>query len=112
MPKIGDYETPSDSKSLTKLDGKSFTILNVEDSAYKEGDKSTPGVKITTKESFDIDGEKWNKFHTTRKAVVSKLTNEAIRDDLLHGKEIGPVKCESVKSKTGGKPYFDLVDAS
>lgn len=108
---IDKYASKGDSKSLTALDGKSFTITAVEDSNYTEGDKVTDGVKITTKEQFDIEGEKLNKFHTTRTAVVSKLKNAELRADLAKGEQIGPVKCESTKSKTGGKPYFDLVPA-
>lgn len=112
---IGEYTQPAgDSISLTTIGESPFTIVGVEDSNYKDGDTETPGVKIITKEFFDdpASGESFNKLHTTRKAVVSKLTNKELRADIDNGTSIGPVKCVKVKSKTGGKPYYDLVDAS
>ena len=109
--KISQYAKAGDSKSLTSIDGKSFTIVKIEDSDYDDNGQVTPGLKITTKETFDIEGEKFNKFHTTRIAIVNKLKDKQIRDDLLGGKTIGPVMCEMTKAIRGGKPYFDLVDA-
>jgi hypothetical protein len=109
MTNISDFETKSESISLAKVDGKSFTIIGVEDSDYEEGTGenrvSTPGVKITVAEDFDGV----NVLHTTRTAVVSKLTSKAVLEALKAG-SIGPVKC--VKAKSGsGKDYFKLVDA-
>lgn len=108
---LSDYAPKSDSVSLKHIDGKKFHIVGVEDSNYTEGENSTPGVKITTKEEFDVEGQPWRKFHTTRTAVVSKLKNEQLRADIESGSVIGPVMCKEVKSKTGGKPYIDLVEA-
>jgi hypothetical protein len=109
MTNISDFETKSDSISLAKVDGKSFTITGVERSDYEEGTgenrTSTAGVKITVAEDFDGV----NVLHTTRTAVVSKLTSGAVIEALKTG-SIGPVKC--VKAKSGnGKDYFKLVDA-
>ncbi len=104
---VSDYATAGDSKSLTAIDGKVFNIVAVEDSNYDE----TPGVKITTKEEFEVDGEKFNKFHTTRHAIT-KFFSEAVRNDLKSGETIGPVKTEKVKAKTRGvNDYYVLVDA-
>ena len=108
--KISTYATVADSQSLKKIDGKSFTIIAVEDSDYEDDGVTHKGVKITTKEKFDLEGEKVSKFHTTRFAVVSKLGSSALREDLTKGIEIGPMNCQLVKSKQGGKDYFDLVD--
>ncbi len=108
--KISTYATVADSQSLKKLDGKSFTIIAVEDSDYEDDGVTHKGVKITTKEKFELEGEKVSKFHTTRFAVVSKLGSTQLREDLKNGIEVGPMNCELVKSKTGGKDYFDLVD--
>ncbi len=108
--KISAYATVADSQSLKKIDGKSFTITAVEDSDYEDKGETHKGVKITTKEKFDLEGEKVSKFHTTRIAVVSKLGSTQLREDLKNGIEIGPMVCEEVKSKTGGKDYIDLVD--
>ena len=108
--KISQYAKISDSKSLTSIDGKAFTIVKVEDSNYEDEGKTTPGLKITTKESFDVDGEKFNRFHTTRIAVVNKLKSPQIRQDLEAGKTIGPIRCELVKAIKGKKDYYDLVD--
>lgn len=101
-----------DSASLTKIDGKSFTIVHIEDSPYTQGTEVTPGVKITTKESYNLgDDITMNKFHTTRVAVVKALKNEKIREDVNNGmKPLGPVKCITEKS-AAGKDFFNLVDA-
>jgi len=109
MTNISEFETTSNSISLAKIDGKPFTIVSVEKSDYEEGAgdsrTSTPGVKITTAEEFDGV----NVLHTTRTAIVSKLTSEAVLEALQSG-SIGPVKC--VKAKSGnGKDYFKLADA-
>jgi hypothetical protein len=97
--------------SLAKLNNAPFTIVTVEDSNYEDAGKVSEGVKLTTKETFTIDGEKRNKFHTTRTAIVNRLRNPELRRALAEGKTIGPVKTESVKAKKGGKPYYDLIDA-
>ncbi len=124
--KISDYAKVSDSASLTNLDGKAFSIVGVEDSNYEEsvevseefpdGKKVTQGIKITTKMEYDVtdkDGntKKFNKFHTTRTAIVSKLAKkQKIREDIDKGTVIGPVVCKKSPSKKGGLPYFELVD--
>ncbi|HEC65405.1 MAG TPA: hypothetical protein ENI23_08925 [bacterium] len=105
---------------MSKLGDQSFTIVKAEDSDYNDKGTTTRGVKFTTEEKFTIDGTEVSKFHTTRKAIVSKLqskdddgkpVNEQLHVDLAAGKKIGPVKCQSVKAKQGGKDYFDLIDA-
>lgn len=48
-------------------------------------------------------------MHTTRIAIVNKLSNSELRKDVASGKTF-LVRCEEVKSKRGGKPYFDLID--
>ena len=113
---IAEFST-SESISLKEIDGKTFTIIGVEESNYDD----TPGVKITTQESFQFGEslDECNKFHTTRTAIVNKLWGNSkirsfleIKDDKLTGNKLGPVKVVSVKSKTkGGKDYFDLVEA-
>jgi len=109
--KLADYQIIGDSASLAKLDGKSFTIVHIETSDYTQGEEVSPGVKITTKESHNIDGTTINKFHTTRVAVVRALKNPQIREDVNNGmKHLGPVKCVSEKS-AAGKSFFNLVDA-
>ena len=111
MSKLAEYKTIGDSASLAKIDEKSFTIVHIETSDYAQGDEVTPGVKITTKESYNIDGTTINKFHTTRVAVVRALKNPQIREDVNNGmKPLGPVKCVSEKS-AAGKNFFNLIDA-
>lgn len=121
MTKISEFENAGDSVSLTKIDGKPFTIVAIDDSDYNESGKSTPGVKITTKETFNIEGEDRNKFHTTRTAIVSKLRktdpesgqpiNQKFHES-LEKEPCGPVKCEKQNSQNGKREYFTLVDAS
>lgn len=126
MGKLSEYASTGDSSGLATIDGKQFTITAVEDSPYEDSGKVTQGIKITTKESFDIEGvdgkgnkfkrENVNKFHTTRNVLVGKLSpvdaegnpaNQKLHNALAEGEEIGPVKCEKAK----GKKYFILVDA-
>lgn len=58
---------------MAKIDGQSFTIVQIEDSNYTQGDEVTKGVKLTMKESFSIDGNQMSKFHTTRVAIVKNF---------------------------------------
>ena len=95
---------------MAKIGEKSFTIKFIEDSDYTQGDEVTKGVKITTKETFEIDGNFINKFYTTRVAIVKKFNNQKLRDDVNNGNSLGPVKCISEKSASG-KNYFNLIDA-
>ena len=100
------YASKGDSISLAKIDGEEFTIVGIEDSDYtetKDGVETvTPGVKITTSEMFNG----LNKFHTTRVAIVSKLTHKELRADVSNGTKL-KVKCVKVTFKNG-KPGFDL----
>ena len=75
MSKLADYQTIGDSASLTKIGEKAFTIIHIQDSDYTQGAETTPGVKITTAETFEIDGNSISKFHTTRVAVVQRLSD-------------------------------------
>ena len=96
---------------MAKIGEQSFTITCVEDSNYTQGEVVTSGVRITTKEMFDVDGNQMNKFHTTRVAIVNRFKNETLRGD-INNKHIplGPVKCISKKSASG-KSFYNLVDA-
>lgn len=60
-------------ESLSYLDDREFTIIGVEQKDFDEN----KGIKITTMEEFDIQGEKVDKFHTTRQAIVGKFLNDA-----------------------------------
>lgn len=95
---------------MAKIEDKAFTIKFIEDSDYTQGDEVTKGVKITTQETFEIDGNHINKFYTTRVAIVKKFNNEKLREDVNKGIPLGPVKCVSEKSASG-KNYFNLIDA-
>ncbi len=94
---------------MAKIDNKVFTITFIEDSDYTQGNEVTKGVKITTKETFEIEGNSINKFYTTRVAIVKKFNNEKLRMDVNHGNPLGPVKCISEKSASG-KNFFNLID--
>ena len=110
IAKLADYQMVSNSASLAKIDGQSFTITQIEDSHYAQGDEITKGVKLTMKEFFSIDGNQMNKFHTTRVAIVKKFSNQKLRDDINSGKETLHVKCVMEKSNSG-KNFYNLVDA-
>ena len=110
MSKLADFQSIGDSTSLAKVGDKSFTVIKVEDSDYTQGDEVTKGVKITTKEKFSIGGKDWSKFHTTRIAVVKRLSQADIRESINGGTPMGPVKCVSAVA-ANGKNFFNLVDA-
>lgn len=112
---LDDYQKKADSVNLSEIGDTPFTILGIEDSDWTEqGKEPQPGVKITTKETWTRakDGEKVNKIHTTRTAIVSMLRRPELRADVENGKPL-KVKCpkDKVKPKNGGQPYFTLVDA-
>ena len=108
--RLSDLETTSDSISLTHLGDSPFNIISVEDSDYtdKETKLVSDGVKITTKETVEKDGVKYNKFHTTRKAVVSKLKSAPVAEAISHG-DLGTVRCISTTFENG-KTGFILED--
>jgi len=107
---ISQFESKGESVSLKKIDGQKFSIVKVEKSNYEENGKVSDGVRIYTKESFDIDGVQKNQFHTTRTAIVNKLKNPELLAVLEKGDTFKPVICKEVEAKKGGKPYFDLVE--
>lgn len=108
---ISEFAKTSDSVSLTRIGDKPFSIAAVEDSPFEDGATVKDGVKITTVESFEIDGKKYSKFHTTRTAIVSRLKSSELREALARGDTIGPVRALLVNAKKGTKPYYDLVEA-
>lgn len=94
---------------MAKIGDKAFTVTFIEDSDYTQDDDVTKGVKITTKETFEIEGNLINKFYTTRVAIVKKFNNEKLRADVNNGNSLGPIKCVSEKS-ISGKNFFNLID--
>ena len=115
--KIADITT-GDSVSLGKIDGQNFTIVAVEQSDFDDGKKILPGVKITTEESFNVDGTTTldgnlahNKFHTTRVAIVRQLLSEKMTEQLKSGITFH-VRCKKVThNDPKNQDYFILVDA-
>lgn len=115
---MGDFnkyasKSQSDSINLSEIGDKPFTITAVEDSPYTKDGVETPGVKISTLETWEKeDGTKVTKIHTTRRAIVSKLSDEDLRKAIDDG-ETFKVMCptEKVKPSGSGMPYFDLVAA-
>jgi hypothetical protein len=98
----------ADSRSLSYLDDREFTINGVERKDYDEN----KGIKIATSEDFDIQGEKVNKFHTTRQAIVGKFLNDGGEPTALFNAVNQPgnsLKVKIFKRKSAsGKDYFDL----
>ena len=94
---------------MAKIDDKAFTVTFIEDSDYTQDDDVTKGVKITTKETIEIEGNIINKFYTTRVAIVKKFNNEKLRADVNNGNSLGPIKRVSEKS-ISGKNFFNLID--
>ena len=95
-------------KSLSYLDNREFTIIGVERKDYDEN----KGIKITTKEEFDIQGEKVSKFHTTRQAIVRKFLNDAGEPTDLFNAINQPDNSLKVKifmrKSASDEDYFDL----
>ena len=110
IAKLADYQTIGDSASLAKIGERPFTVTFVEDSDYTQGEEVNKGVKLTTQETFEVDGKEFNKFHTTRVAIVSRFNNSKIRGDINEKNiPLGPIKCIEEKSASG-KTFFNLVD--
>lgn len=107
MSKLSDYQSSGNATGLAKIGSEPFTITNVTDSSY-EGE---PSVRITTQESIKVEGNDYNEFYTSRKAIMDTLKNPQLRQDLSNGEPLGPVKCELTKAKGGGKDYWILVEA-
>jgi hypothetical protein len=116
--KLGNYTSSiSDATSLANIDGQYFTIVAVERRDYD----TELGVMFTTKETFEVDGEPYSKFYTTRIAVVGKFLNDGksnpdsrgaftqLANDINSGNTL-KVKCESVRSEKSKKNYFTLVE--
>ena len=74
---------------MAKIDDKIFTITFIDDSNYTQGEEVTNGVKITTIETFEIEGNFINKFYTARVAIVKKFNNEKLRMDVNNGNLLG-----------------------
>lgn len=118
MSSMSDYVSTGDSVSLTKIGDKPFTIIHVEDSDYtNQKGETNKGVKITTKESFDVKDDEgkelgaFSKFHTTRIAIVNFLSKKDVRADINdNNKPLGTVMCKEGKSKSRGTTLFTLVD--
>ena len=114
---MGNFDTVTqstkDSINLSEIGDKPFTIVAVEDSPYtQEGKEPTAGVKISTVETWTTEsGDEVQKIHTTRRAIVSKLTKDEFKKALAEG-DTFKVKCpkEKTPSKSpNGLPYFDLI---
>ena len=110
------YEPRIDSVAISTIDGMFFTITDVERSDYTEIDKktgaktTTKGVKITTQESFTVEGKAENKFHTTRVKLVERLLGEKFLED-LKSEGFEPMTCVKVPytNKEGlDRSYFRL----
>ena len=87
-------------------------MIKVEDSHYTQGNETTKGVKLTTQEEFEIDGKKWNKFHTTRVAIVQRFDEDSEwREDINSGTPYGLFTCEKQISKAGRR-FFNIVDSN
>ena len=107
--KIADMTSAGDSVSLGKIDGQQFTIVAVQQSDYED----QSGVKITTLDKHQVGEsmDSFNKFHTTRKAVVEKLLSEQVQTALA-GDIVFTVKCVKTHTKDGKHEYFVLEDCS
>jgi len=106
--KLSEFVSAGDSRSLSCIDDREFTIIGVERKDYDEN----KGIKIATSEDFDIEGEKVNKFHTTRQAIVGKFLNDAGEPTRLFNAINQPDKTLKVKifmkKSASGRDYYDL----
>jgi len=106
--KLSEFVSSGDSRSLALLDDREFTICGVERKDYDEN----KGIKIATSEDFEIEGEKVNKFHTTRQAIIGKFLNDAGEPTSLFNAVNEPgnaLKVKTFKRKSAnGRDYFDL----
>ena len=106
--KLSDFVSTEDSRSLSYLDDREFTIISVERKDHDEN----KGIKIATSEDFEIEGEKVNKFHTTRQAIVGKFLNDAGEPTTLYNainRVDASLRVKLFQRKSAnGRDYFDL----
>ena len=106
--KLSEFVSSGDSRSLALLDDREFTICGVERKDYDEN----KGIKIATSEDFEIEGEKVNKFHTTRQAIVGKFLNDAGEPTTLYNainRVDASLRVKLFKRKSASdEDYFDL----
>ena len=95
----------SSARSMTALDTEHFTIIHIEKSKYEDQD----AVQFKTKETFEIDDQKFNEFYTTRVAIVSALSKDDVIEAVNNGDHLGPVHVKESKTKKG-KSFFVLAD--
>ena len=98
---------------IRRLDGQSFTIINIEKIECAYQNTIIQGVNITTKEKiYDAEtNTQHNKFLTTRKYIVLYLTKKSTLAKLKKNGSIGPFGCaESGKTSTF-PPFAELYNA-
>lgn len=108
--KLSDFGSSGDATNLSRVDGKALTITEVVRQDYEEN----KGVRITTKESFDVDGASYNKFYTTRTYLVEKFLNDNQTPTPLNMaiNQGGEIKLKVVqKTSKKGKEYYVFEQA-
>jgi len=100
-----DSDQEFDSAKLSSIVNIPFTLKNVK--AEKLGNYD--GIIITITEKMDVDDKNTDQLYTTSTILVKKLTTEDILSTLKGGATIGPMKVISVKSKSSGRNYLDIV---
>jgi len=108
--KLAEFASSGVGVSIARLGDRPHTITEVVRKDYEEH----LGTLVTTKESFEIDGEQVNKFYTTRTYLVEKfytkddsglVTPTALCMAVNQGGEL-KVKQVSKTSQKSKKEYF------
>ena len=102
---VNDNEEDFNSVKLSSIINIPFTIKNVK----KEKLGNFDGIIITITDEIEADGKTTTEFYTTSQVLVKKLTTDEILTTLSTGDTIGPLKVISVKSKSSGRNYLDVV---
>lgn len=93
-----------ETQALSQFVGQSLAITGIE--FKKLGTRD--GVILTLQDQVkDVDGEEWDKIHTSKTSIIEKLKPVALnKGDILSVRVVGG------KSKTSGnRDWYDLKDA-
>ena len=87
MSKIRDYQTRGHAAGLARISDEPFTIVKVQQSSY-DGETS---IRIMTQKPREVDGYKYSKIYTSKKAIRDTWSTRQLRHE-LDNTPIGPVE--------------------
>lgn len=102
---VDEEEQEFNSVKLSSIVNIPFTIKKVRKEKLGQFD----GIIIEITNELEADGKTTTEFYTTSSVLVKKLGKDEVITALDSGDTIGPVKVISVKAKSSGRNYLDIV---